>query len=101
MLKAVAAKLLSPSGIAAIPTLVDQLKSNVQTDLSPSDISQLICLAAMIDYQEDITFETVPTDLMEEQMIYDPARGINTAALVGDEAKIRNMIADYLQGIWP
>ena len=101
VLKAVAAKLLSPSGIAAIPALIDQLKSNVQTDLSPADISQLVCLAAMLDYQEDLHFETVPTDFMEEQMVYDPARGINTAALVGDEAKIRNLIADFLQGIWP
>ena len=101
VLKAVAAKLLSPSGIAAIPALIEQLKSNVQTDLSPADISQLVCLAAMLDYQEDLQFETVPTDFMEEQMVYDPARGINTAALVGDETKIRNLIADYLRGIWP
>lgn len=101
ILKAVAAKMLSPSGIAAIPALVEQLKSNVQTDLSPSDISQLICLAAMLDYQEDIHFETLPTDLMVEQMVYDPVRGINTAALVGDEMKIRSILADYQQGIWP
>lgn len=101
ILKAVAAKLLSPSGIAAIPALVEQLKSNVQTDLSPADISQLICLAAMLDYEEDIHFETVPTEFMEEQMVYDPTRGINTAALVGDEQKIRSLIAEYQQGIWP
>lgn len=101
VLKGVAAKLLSPSGVAAIPNLVTQLKSNVQTDLSPADISQLICLAGMIDYQEDITFETVPTEFMEEQMVYDPTRGINTAALVGDEANIRFLIAEYLQGVWP
>ena len=101
ILKAVAAKMLSPSGIAAIPTLVDKLRSNVQTDLSPADISQLICLAAMLDYQEDIHFVTIPTELMLEQMVYDPARGINTAALVGDEGKIRDLISEYKQGIWP
>ena len=101
ILKAVAAKLLSPSGIAAIPALVEQLKSNVQTDLSPSDISQLVCLAAMLDYQEDIHFETIPEEFMNEQMVFDPARGINTAALVGDEQRIRKMIADFQQGLWP
>ena len=99
--KAVAAKMLSPSGLAAIPTLVDKLRSNVQTDLSPADISQLICLAATLDYQEDIHFETIPEEYMTEQMVYDPARGINTAALVGDEAKIRELISEYRQGLWP
>jgi hypothetical protein len=38
---------------------------------------------------------------MNEQMVFDPARGINTAALVGDETSIRNLIQDYLLGIWP
>ena len=101
ILKAVALKLLSPSGIAAIPAMVDQLKSNVQTDLSPADISQLICLAGMIDFDKDINFTTLPTEMMIEQMVYDPARDIKTAALVGDEDKIRTILGEFNQGIWP
>ena len=101
ILKAGAADMVSPSRSAAIPALIEQLKSNVQTDLSPADISQLVCLAGMLDWQEDLKFETIPEAFMEEQMVYDPTRAINTAALVGDEAKIRNLIAEYLQGIWP
>ena len=101
ILKAVAQKLLSPSGIAAIPAMVDQLKSNVQTDLSPADISQLICLAGMIDFDVDINFTTLPTEMMIEQMVYDPTRDIKTAALVGDEDKIRTILAEFNQGIWP
>ena len=101
ILKAVAQKLLSPSGIAAIPAMVDQLKSNVQTDLSPADISQLICLAGMIDFDVDINFTTLPTEMMIEQMVYDPTRDIKTAALVGDEDKIRTILSEFNQGIWP
>lgn len=101
ILKAVAAELLTPSGIAAIPTLVDQLKSNVQTDLSPAEISQLICLAGMLDFQEDLTFVTLPEDLMEEQLIYDPARNINTSALVGDNELIQELMKNFQQGLWP
>ena len=101
ILKAVAAKMLSPSGIAAIPSLVEQLKSNVQTDLSPADISQLVCLAGMLNWQEDLKFGTIPDAFMIEQMVYDPARGINTAALVGDESELRNLMAEYQQGVWP
>ena len=101
ILKAVAAKLLSPSGITALPALIDQLKNNVKTDLSPAEISQLICLSALLDYQEDLKFQTLPEDTMVQQMIYDPARGVNTSALLGDEDKIRSLMIDFQTGIWP
>jgi LCP family protein required for cell wall assembly len=101
ILRAVVAKLLTPSGIATIPTLVERLKSNVLTDLSPNDISQLVCLAGMLDPKEDIQFLTLPEDLMTEQMIFDPARGINTSALIGDEAGIRQLMTDFQLGNWP
>jgi LCP family protein required for cell wall assembly len=101
ILKAVAAKLLSPSGITALPALVDQLKSNVETDFSPAEITQLICLTGMIDYQEDVTFVTLPEETMVEQWVFDPTRAINTSALVGDDGKIRNLIGDFQEGIWP
>lgn len=101
ILRAVAAKLLSPSGIAAMPSLVNQLKSNVKTDLSPADITQLICLAGKLDYKEDLTFITLPPDLLEQQRIYDPVLDTNTAALVGDDDQIRKLLGDFQLGIWP
>lgn len=101
ILKAVAAKLFSPSGIAALPTLVDQLKSNVETDFSPAEVTQLICLTGMIDTQEDVSFITLPDDVMVEQWVFDPTRAINTSALVGDDGKIRNLVGDFQGGIWP
>lgn len=101
ILRAVAAKLLSPSGIKAIPTLVDQLKSNVITDLSPAEISQLICLAGLLDYKEDLTFITLPDDLVEQQRVYDPSSEIYTAALVADDAQIRALLGEFQAGIWP
>jgi LCP family protein required for cell wall assembly len=101
VLRAVAAKLLSPTGVAALPSLVEQLKSNVLTDLSPAEISQLVCLAGMLDYQEDLTFVTLPEELMVEQMVYDPVRGLNTSALVGDDPAIRQLLNDFDQRLWP
>ena len=101
ILQAVAAKLLSPSGITAVPALVEQLKSTVETDFSPAEITQLTCLAGMIDFQDDVTYVTLPDSDLEEQMMYDPARGINTAALVGDPEVITSLLADFQTGIWP
>ena len=101
ILKGIAAKMLTPSGIKAIPDLVNQLKANVMMDLSPDQISQLVCLAARIDYQEDVTFETLPVALMNETMVFDPTRNINTFALVGDAAGIRSLLEDFQAGNWP
>ena len=101
VLRAVAAKLLSPSGVAALPALIDQLKTNVLTDLSPAEISQLVCLAGMLDYKEDLSFVTLPEEMMAEQMVYDPVRGLNTSALVGDNDRIRQLMSDFDQRLWP
>jgi len=96
ILKALAVQFLSPTGIAALPSLIDQLKSNVQTDLSPADISQLVCLAGMLDHEQDIRYLSLPEDSMTEQMVFDPARGINTAALVVDKDIITQLITEFL-----
>jgi hypothetical protein len=73
----------------------------VLTDLSPDQISQLVCLAGKIDYQDDVSFETLPEELMNQTMVFDPARNKNTSALVGDTAGIRSLIEDFQAGIWP
>lgn len=101
ILRAVASKLLSPAGIAALPSLVNQLKSNVKTDLSPADITQLICLAGMMDYKEDINFITLPEELTEQRLVYDPRLDKNTAALIVDEDDVWKILNDFQSGIWP
>ena len=101
ILKAVAAKLLTPSGLRALPDLVDRLRDNVLTDLSPSQISQLVCLAGRIDQNQDIAFETLPQDMVEQKMIFDEARGINTSALEGDTERISELLSQLQAGTWP
>lgn len=101
ILKGIAAKMLTPSGIIAIPDLVNQLRGNVMMDLSPDQISQLVCLAGRIDYQEDVSYETLPVELMTETTVFDPFRNFNTFALEGDTAAISNLLKDFQAGIWP
>jgi LCP family protein required for cell wall assembly len=101
ILKAVAVKLLSPSGLATVPALIDQLISNVITDLSPGEITQLICLAGMIDFDEDIHFVSLADELLSQDMVYDPTRGLYTSALIGDDEKIRSLMIAFQQGDWP
>ena len=101
ILRAIAAQMLSPAGISAIPAIIEEVQSNVLTDLSPAEISQLVCLAGMLDFQEDISFSSIPQDSIVEQIVYDPVRAINTSALVGDEEKIRGILLDFQSGLWP
>ena len=101
ILRAIAAQMLTPSGLTAIPTIIEEVKANVLTDLSPAEISQLVCLVGMLDFQEDINFTSIPTDAMAEQLVYDPVRAIDTAALIGDEDKIRSVIEDFQHGFKP
>lgn len=101
ILKGIMAKMLSPSGIQAIPNLVDRLRSNVVTDYSPSQISQLVCLAEKIDRDRDVTFVTLPSDLTVNKWVYDESRGADTAALVGDEQEIRTLLQEFQAGRWP
>ena len=101
ILKGIAAKMLTPSGIKAIPDLVSQLRGNVMMDLSPDQISQLACLAGRIDFQQDVSYETLPVALVNETVVFDPFRNFNTFALVGDTAGIRNLLDDFQAGIWP
>ena len=101
ILKAMAVKMLTPTGLAAVPALVNQLISNVITDLSPGEITQLICLAGMIDYNEDIHFATLSDELLSEERVFDPTRGTYTAALIGDDEMIRSLMTAFQRGEWP
>ncbi len=98
VLKAVAAKLITPSGIQNIPTLIRQVQNSVLTDLSPAEINQLICLAEKIDPKNNIDFHEIPEDLLREDRVYDSFLGYNPYVLLIDEAEMRRIVADFLNG---
>ena len=76
----------------------------VLTDLSAADVSKLVCLAALIDPQEDIIFDTV-IPVEEEafigQWVKDEYQGYQVYALIYDKYVLINRLADFQAGIWP
>jgi len=52
----------------------------------------------MLNYEEDINYLSLPTESMLEQMVYDPARGIDTAALVVDKDRIFRLMTEFQSG---
>lgn len=101
VLRAIAAKILSTEGIKALPNLVERLRSYFLLDLSPAEISQLLCLASKIDKEEDVSFATLPETLLTPQRVKDDVRGVSTFAFLPDEEGITNLLIDFQQGLWP
>jgi LCP family protein required for cell wall assembly len=104
VLRALAVKMLTPEGVKQIPDLVNRLLGLVLTDLSAADISQMACLAAQIDPNDDIIFETViPAEEEADigQWVMDEYQGYMVYALFYDKAVIAERLAEFRAGTWP
>jgi len=93
-------KLLSPALVPAIPELVSTFQQNVQTDLSPEQISQLACLANQMSGR-DVVFASFPSELFTATKTFDPQLGATTFTLDADFDSLRSYIDDFQQGTWP
>lgn len=101
VLKALVAKVLTPSGLQYLPDAVTNLMDYVLLDLSPAEISQLLCLLGRIDFEEDVVFAAFPNGTFQQSWAYDPVRGVNTSILAVDKEELRRILADFQEGIWP
>ena len=93
-------KLLSPALVPAIPKLVKDFRSYVQTDLSLEQINQLACLAAQMQ-GTDVVFASVPMDVFKGAKMYDPQLKATTSILEADFNILRDYIDRFQQGTWP
>ncbi len=93
-------KLLTPQVLPKIPQLVAAFKDSVQTDLSPAEISQLLCLLPRVS-KENLLFASFPEELFEAGRAYDPVYKIHTFVWDVDYDILRQMVTDFKEGIWP
>ncbi|MGE5123126.1 MAG: LCP family protein [Acidobacteriaceae bacterium] len=93
-------KLLTRSMIPQLPKLVSQFIDFVQTDLSPRDINNLLCIAQAIP-AENIRADSFPQEMFKASNTYDPDRKVYTFIYEVDFDQIRAMVADFMRGIWP
>jgi LCP family protein required for cell wall assembly len=100
ILGSVREKLLSPDMLPKIPKLVAQFINSVQTDLSPSDINSLICIAQSLK-DENTKADSFPQDMFTASNVYDPYRKVTTFIYEVDFDQLRAMISEYMNGIWP
>ncbi len=105
ILKALLARVTSPDILPKLPDLVNLYKALVLTDLSPQEMSQLVCLLQkMDDPKARFHFYSVPKDLLEEtgKIIYiGPNKTtVPQDVLVWDE-RYKQWLHDALQGKVP
>jgi LCP family protein required for cell wall assembly len=100
VLCALRAKLASPSVIKEVPELIESFKDNVQTDLTPAQITQLACIGAQIK-PGDIHFADFPEALFVTTREYDPVFGKNISIVKADFEILREYVAQFHAGTWP
>jgi len=100
VLNAIQNKLLMPAMLPELPGLIAQFSQSVQTDLSPSDISSLLCLGEELT-RDGINMVAFPEELFSSGHMYDPYRQVYTYVLDVDFNQIRADMADFMNGIWP
>lgn len=94
VLFAVKDKLLSPNVVGSIPSLINSLIGEIQTDLTPAQLSQLACLLPRLT-DENLQFISFPEEMMIPGREYDPMLGNTTFVWDIPKADIRDFIRDF------
>ena len=77
ILNALREKLLSPDMLPKLPKLVTKFITSVQTDLSPSEINRLICIAQAVP-KGNIQADSFPQEMFTANVTYDEYRNVTT-----------------------
>lgn len=92
-------QLTSPEVVKDIPELIQVFKDNIQTDLSPAQISDLACLGAQIQ-ASNIRFVDFPQSLFVQTREFDPVFGKNVSILKTDFEILREYVHQFNEGAW-
>jgi len=93
-------KLTSPKVVTSIPALINSFKENVQTDLTPEQLTQLACIGTQIK-SENIIFASFPEELFTQTRIYDPVFKGRVFIWDVDFNILRDYVKRFNEGTWP
>jgi len=91
---------LSPDVLPHIPKLIEIYLDSVETNLSPSQITQLICLAPKITRQK-LVFTNLPTEIFKSGRAYNPRYKQYVFVWDTDFETIRQLLDLFQNGFWP
>lgn len=93
-------KIESPETILQLPGIINSFMKNIQTDLTPEQISQLVCLGTQMP-RKDILFSALPRELFEAAEVYDPVLEQDVFIWKADFGTLRGYVAEFQAGTWP
>lgn len=97
---AVREKLTSPSVLPKIPKIIASFQDSVLMDLSPEQISQLVCLLPKLK-SENLIFTGLPDEIMEPGRVFSPIQKNEVFIMKADFDVIREYTSQFIAGTWP
>ena len=97
ILRALLQRVSSPAMLLRLPDLIVSFHGSVQTDLGSNEVSQLACLAAILD-QDKIEFVSFPEHLFTVSRVQDPVLG-NTSILDADFNILKSYVGKFQAGL--
>ena len=93
-------KVESPEVVLKLPAIINAFMSNIQTDLTPDQISQLACLGTQMP-RSNILFASFPRELFHSDEVHDPVLNQKVFIWDADFDWLRSYVADFQEGTWP
>jgi LCP family protein required for cell wall assembly len=93
-------KIESPEILLRLPSIINSFLKNIQTDLTPEQISQLACLGTQMP-RSNIVFASFPQELFHSAEVYDPVLKQNEFVWGVNFDILRNYVLKFQAGTWP
>ena len=93
-------KIESHEMILRLPAIINSFMKNIQTDLTPEQISQLACLGTQMP-RSNIMFASYPLELFKSAEVYDPVLKQDVFIWEADFDRLRGYVSEFQAGTWP
>ena len=93
-------KIKSAEIIPQIPAIISSFQENIQTDLTPLQISQLACLGSQIA-GSNIVFSSFPRNSFRSATVYDPVAKKELFIWESDFDVLKGYVEKFEAGTWP
>ena len=101
VLCAIRKKVLGPAIITRLPQIATTFQNSIQTDLTPEQIGQLMCVAPQVS-RDNLNMESLPETLLTGgRAEANWLESGTTFVWYWDEAGVRQVVSDFMAGHWP
>jgi len=93
-------KIERPETLLRLPGIINSFMKNIQTDLTPEQISQLACLGTQMP-RSAILFASFPREFFKSAEVYDPVLEQDVFIWEANFDRLRSYVSEFQAGTWP